>query len=238
MPDAPRAQGSLDEAVRPPALRPRAATVRRPDQRHHRVISDEERRSMSKGTILITGASSGPRRGDGAPVRRARLRPRAVRAAYRPARGAAAEISVDAPGRPGRAQGARRQRRRRRLPRVQGVRRRVRHARPGHHQRRPGQGRAARHRAVRRQQADRDDELRRRARPDRGRDGDLPRAGQRPPGDDLVGLRAARHAQDDHDVRRHQGRRRRPRRGPPQREREGQGHRRLDHLSRATSARR
>ena len=52
---------------------------------------------------------------------------------------------------------------------------RLRHARPGRGQRRPGQGRAARHRQVRRQPPDRDDQLRRRARPVGGRDGDLPR---------------------------------------------------------------
>ena len=44
------------------------------------------------------------------------------------------------------------------------------------------------------QPADRDDQLRRRAGPDRGRDGDLPRPGRRSPGDDLVDVGDARHA--------------------------------------------
>ncbi len=76
-----------------------------------------------------------------------------------------------------------------------------------------GQGRAARHRPLRRQPRDRDDQLRRRARPDRGGDGGLPRPAGRPPGDGVVDVRDAGPAQDDDDVRRHQGRRRPPRRG-------------------------
>ena len=46
--------------------------------------------------------------------------------------------------------------------------------------------------ALRRQPGDRDDQLRRRARAVRGRDGDLPRAERRPPGDGLLDVRDAR----------------------------------------------
>ena len=89
----------------------------------------------------------------------------------------------------------------------------LRPARPGRRQRRARQGRAARHRRLRGQPRDRDDQLRRRARPDRGGDGGLPRPAGRPPGDGVVDVRDARPAQGDDDVRRHQGRRRPPRRG-------------------------
>ena len=61
----------------------------------------------------------------------------------------------------------------------------------------PASARAtARHRGVRRQPGDRRDQLHRRPRPDRGGAGDLPRAGRRPPGDDLLDVGAARDAED------------------------------------------
>ena len=68
-----------------------------------------------------------------------------------------------------------------------------------------------------RQPRDRADELPRRAGPDRGGGGDLPRAGRRPAGDGLVGLRDAGHEGGDDDVRRDEGRGRPPRRGAARR---------------------
>ena len=107
---------------------------------------------------------------------------------------------------PRRRRGARRQRPRPGLRGVPRVPRRARRPRPGRRQRRPRQGPAARHRPLRRQPADRRDQLHRRARPDRGGRRDLPRPGRRPPGDGLVVLGAARDAGEHHDVRRDQGR--------------------------------
>ena len=46
---------------------------------------------------------------------------------------------------------------------------------------------------------------------------DLPRPERRPPGDDLQRVGPARDAEEHHDVRRHQGRGRAPRRGLPRR---------------------
>ena len=78
---------------------------------------------------------------------------------------------------------------------------------PGDRERRPRQGRSARHRPIRRQPGDRADQLRRRAGPGRGGDGAVPGPERRPPRLHLVDLGAARVAQDGHDVRRDQGRR-------------------------------
>ena len=68
-------------------------------------------------TILITGASLRARRRDGPPVRRPGPRPGALRAAYRTARGAARRDPGRAPRPAGRGPRARRERRRRRSSR-------------------------------------------------------------------------------------------------------------------------